>query len=246
MSIIIEELKDRWWKKVVENGLQGETVTINVKTLKPEQSIGNPIRKDYALLKGHEVMIQADLRGAYGHAFTDEPTDYTGSLTSIKDLPLASSRERALLVATVNATYNHLGLISGTRHCRDSGPEDCGKQMANDLAGRFPSDSKVVLIGYQPAIMHYVSRAFRNLRVTDMDSNNIGRVIEGIEVEPHTHNSDAIAWSGVVLSTGSTLVNGTLEGIVNSGRGKRLFFFGVTLAAAAYEFGFDRLCFEAL
>jgi hypothetical protein len=68
------------------------------------------MRTDYALLRGHEVMIQADLKGAYGQAFTDEPMDYSGSLASIQDLPLVSSRERALLVATVNATYGHLGL----------------------------------------------------------------------------------------------------------------------------------------
>jgi uncharacterized protein (DUF4213/DUF364 family) len=244
--MIVEELKDRWWKRVVEKGLQGETVTIHVKALKPEQAIGNPMRTDYALLKGHEVMIQADLKGAYGQAFTDEPMDYVGSLASIRDLLLVSSRERALLVATVNATYSHLGLITGTRHCRDSGPEECGKEMATELARMFPSVAKVVMIGYQPAIMHYVSKAFRDFRITDMDPSNIGKVIEGVEIESHAHNADAIAWSDLVLATGSTLVNRTLEDIVESGEGKKLVFFGVTLAAAAYEFGFDRLCFEAL
>ncbi len=244
--MIVEELRDRWWKRVVEKGLQGETVTIHVKALKPEQAIGHPMRTDYALLKGHEVMIQADLRESYGQAFTDEPMDYAGSLASIRDLNLGSSRERALVVATVNATYSHLGLITGTRHCRNSGPEECGKEIATDLARRFPSAAKVVMIGYQPAIMNYMSKAFRSFRITDMDPNNVGKVIGGIEIESHVHNADAIARSDLILATGSTLVNGTLEDIVDSSKGKKLVFFGVTLAAAAYEFGFDRLCFEAL
>lgn len=219
---------------------------MNVRSLKPKEAIGSPSRPGFALLKGHEVMIQAELRGAHGQAFTDEPREYSGSLTSVHNLPLVDAAEKALLVASVNATYSHLGLVKGIRHCRDSGPESCGIAMASALAGRHRSDSKVVMIGYQPAIAHHMSKAFVNFRVTDMDPLNIGRVVDGVTIEPHTNNEEAISWSDIVLITGSTLVNGTIDGIMRSCRGKSLVFFGVTLAAAAYEFGFDRLCFEAL
>lgn len=244
--MIIEELGDRWWRRVTASGLSEEIVRVSVRALKPKEAIGSPSRSGYALLKGHEVMIQAELRGAHGQAFTDEPTEYEGSLEAVHGLPLTSSKERALLVASANATYSHLGLISGTRHCRDSGPEDCGKAIAAELAGRFPPGARMVMLGYQPAIAHFMSKAFSSFRVTDMDPGNIGKVVEGMRIEPHTDNEEAIKWSDVVLSTGSTLVNGTMEDIIRAGNGKKVIFFGVTVAAAAYEFGFDRLCFEAL
>jgi len=40
------------------------------------------------------------------------------------------------------------------------------------------------------------------------------------------------------------MVNDTIDEIVSFSQGRKLIFYGATIAAAAYEFGFTRLCFE--
>ncbi|MEM3427716.1 MAG: DUF364 domain-containing protein [Nitrososphaerales archaeon] len=243
--MILEELKNRWWKRIMENNLEHEKITIRVRGLKPEEAIGRPARTDYPILKGREVMIQAEISGAYGQAFTDEPSNYEGSLISVYSLPLVSNKNRALLVAAINATYRYLGLVTHTRHCKDDGPEICGRKIAEHLATKLPPQTKIVMIGFQPAIAYYVSRRFRNFRVTDMDFDNIGRIKEGTLIESYMVNKEAILWGDVVLATGSTIVNGSIEEIVNWSKGKQLIFYGMTISAAAYEFTFNQLCYES-
>ena len=119
--MILEELKERWWKRVVEHNLASESTTIKVRGLKVEEAIGKPSRTDFSLLKGHEVMLQAEVRGAVGQAFTDEPSDYVGSLLSLNMMPLNTKKNRALLIAAINATYGYLDLATDTKHCRDNG-----------------------------------------------------------------------------------------------------------------------------
>jgi hypothetical protein len=244
--MILKELKERWWKRVVEHNLESEATIIKVRGLKPEEAIGRPSRTDYPLLKGHEVMLQAEVRGTFGQVFTDEPSDYVGSLSSLYKIPLNTKKNRALLVAVINATYGHLNLVIDTKHCRNEGPELCGKKVAIELASKLPLDSKIAIIGFQPAFAHHISRAFKNLRVTDMDPENIGRTKERILIEPYTMNREVIAWSNAVLATGSTLANNSIDDIIEWNKGKLLFFYGVTISAAAHEFNFKRLCFEAL
>jgi len=45
--MIIEELKRRWWKKVVKNDLENSEVTVKVRGLNPEEAIGKPAEKDF-------------------------------------------------------------------------------------------------------------------------------------------------------------------------------------------------------
>ncbi|GAI33155.1 unnamed protein product, partial [marine sediment metagenome] len=53
------------------------------RTLTPQEVIGKPERDDFPLLKGKEVMLQADFKGSLGQAFTDMPGNYSGSLREI-------------------------------------------------------------------------------------------------------------------------------------------------------------------
>lgn len=71
--MLVEELKERWWKRITESGLRGCKVVVSVRGLKPEEAIGRPLHGDYPILRGREVLIQAELEGAIGQAFTDEP-----------------------------------------------------------------------------------------------------------------------------------------------------------------------------
>jgi hypothetical protein len=242
--MMLEQLKGAWYDRVSSHGLEREKVTTNMRPLKPEEAIGHPMRDGYPLLQGREVMIQAELRGSVGHAFTDEPTEYHGPLAELSRLPLETNAARARLVAAINATYTLLGLISGTKHCKDSGPEMCAAKIADYLAEKHGSESRVVMIGFQPAIAYHMSKTFRNFRITDMDPNNLGKTTQGILVESHERDQNAIESADLVLATGSTLVNGSIDNVRDWAHAKPLYFFGVTIAAAAYEFALNRLCFE--
>lgn len=241
--MIIEKLKQRWWSRILANKLEGVEVKVEVRGLSPEEAIGKPLRADFPLFKGREVMIQAELGGALGQAFTDEPCCYKGSLKDVQRLELHSNKNRALFVATANATYRYLGLIKNTIHCKNDGPELCGKRITELLASLLPKRTRILMIGFQPAIVHHISKIFKEFRVTDMDPSNIGQKREGVLIESCENNAEAIEWSDVVLATGSTIVNGSIDEIVKLCEDKRLMFYGVTIASAAYEFGFERLCF---
>jgi hypothetical protein len=243
--VMLEDLKGAWYEEVLKHGLADERVIIHMRPLKPEEVIGKPTRAGYPLLRGKEVMIQADLRGALGQAFTDEPSEFAGRASDLRGLPLDTNASRALLVAAINVTYAYLGLIEGTRHCRDSGPEDCAIRITEYLAGRHDLDTKVLMIGFQPAIAHHLAKRFRLFRVTDMDSEAIGKLTVRGSVESHDRNMEAIEWSDIVIATGSALVNGSIDEIARRAEGKFLYFYGVTIAAAAYELGLNRLCYES-
>lgn len=241
----LEELRKRWWSKVIENNLESKKIFVEMKALKPEEAIGHPIGREYPLLKGREVMIQAEINGAIGQAFTDEPTTLEGTLEELSKLDIQKNSERALLVAGINATYRLLGLIKGTRHCKDDGPEQCAGKIS-DYLHQLHGGSRICMIGLQPAILHHLSERFHELRVTDMDEENIGREYHGVLIEPYTKNLEVIRWADIVLATGSALVNNTIEEIINSAHNKQLYFYGVTIAAFSYEFNLKRLCFSSL
>lgn len=238
------ELRERWWRRVVENRLESEEIIVKARALTPKEVIGTPVRKEYPLLKGKEVMIQAEIDGATGQAFTDEPTSFQGTLRDLYGLEITRNSERALLVAGINATYRLLGLVDGTRHCKDDGPEICATKISEVLYN-LHGDVKVCLIGFQPAILYALSRKFSNVRVTDMDNENVGRNYHGIIVESHLKNKEVIEWCDLILATGSTVVNNTLQDILKWASNKPAYFYGVTIAALAYEFNLRRLCFNS-
>jgi uncharacterized protein (DUF4213/DUF364 family) len=243
--LILEELRQKWYRRVLEHNLESNPVSIEMFPLKPTEAIGKPSRIGYPLIEGKEVIIQASLAGSIGHAFTDAPSEYTGTLSELRAMSLDTNIARARLVAAANATYRFLGLIGETRHCRDDGPELCAAKMALQLAQKHSSDSRVTIVGFQPAIAHYISEEFDHVRITDMNPTDIGKMINGITVESGEYNSAAIKSSDLVLATGSTLTNASIDDIIQCSSGKTLYFYGVTIAAAAYEFNLKRLCFEA-
>jgi hypothetical protein len=243
---MLEELRKRWRGRLAQHGLENEQVKVSTKPLKPVEAIGKPVRNDYALMRGREVLIEAELNASVGHAFTDEPSESKGSLLEFYSFPIDSNGARARLVATINATYRYLGLVNGTRHCRDHGPELCAAKIPEYLAEKHSSDNRILIIGFQPAIVQQMTQQFKNLRVTDNDVDNVDKMIQDVKIEPGTKNREIIESSDIVLATGSTLVNGSIDDIMSWSCGKTIYFYGVTIAAAAYEFKLKRLCFEPL
>ena len=61
--MILELLREKWWSRVLENNSQTENISIEINSLSSEEAIDKPERKNYPLLNGKEVMIQANIGG---------------------------------------------------------------------------------------------------------------------------------------------------------------------------------------
>ncbi|MHB8105077.1 MAG: hypothetical protein ACYDG5_06010, partial [Dehalococcoidales bacterium] len=128
---------------VRDNHLEDAAVRVTIGTLSVKQAIGRPIRQDYPLLQGKEVMIESQSLGSYGQAFTEVPKDFNGSLKDILGLNLNTNDNRAIFIATLNAVVSYLKMVTGTRHCHDEEPEECAQQIARYIL----NDSGKIKVG---------------------------------------------------------------------------------------------------
>ena len=246
---ILEQAKDEFQRIATDNHLGDEKVLVTVGVLSTKQAIGTPSRQDYALLEGKEVMIEAQFKGSFGQAFTDQPDGFTGHLNDVLNLNLITSQERAIFVATLNAVMAHLGMVTGLRHCRDEEPEECALQIAEYILNKF-GKAKVGLIGLQPAILEKLVKAFSsaNIRCVDLNSKNIGSYKYGAEIwDGRTDTPRLISWCDVLLVTSSTIVNDSFDDISKYALklGKPLIVFGVSGAGLSVLLGLERVCFSA-
>ena len=156
-------------------------------------------------------------------------------------------RNRAVVVAALNALAAKLGLIRHNIRCPHEESEPCGRELAGELKRRFPDARKVLLVGLQPGLLGALVEHYgcEGVRVTDLDSENIGREKHGVRVG----NGDAditheVRWCDLMLVTGSSVVNGTLDGLLKHSQNasKPLVFFGNTIAAVAAVADLDRVC----
>jgi uncharacterized protein (DUF4213/DUF364 family) len=245
---VIEELKEKLRELVTRHQLGDEAVKVTIGTLPAKQAIGSPQRQDFPLLQGREVMIEAQVLGSCGQAFTDKPKDFRGSLNDVLNLKLDTNDNRAVFIATLNAVTSYLKMATGTRHCHDEEPEECGRQIAIYLfsdAGKV----KIGLIGLQPAILENLVLTFGGDRVrcTDLNPNNIGLKKYGAEIwDGRTDTGRLIEWCDIVLVTASAINNNTFDDIRGkaNAQNKRLIIFGVTGAGPSALLGLERVCFR--
>lgn len=244
---LIEKLRDKFKKLIIENELSQDELTIKARGLSSEEAIGNPERDDFPLLEGKEVMIQAEYKGAYGQAFTDHPGNFRGNLAEILELDLTNNYYRALFIAALNAVLNELGIAEKTVHCRDEEPENCAQEVVDYLKKEHSFD-RIGIIGYQPAIVAKISSNFKQskIMVTDLNSKKIGKIKSGIKLLDAANNTETlIKESDLVLATGSSMVNGTIDEIKKlvEKYDKDYYFFGNTIAGSAVLLDLPRLCF---
>lgn len=221
--------------------LDESPIILKSRGLSPEEAIGNTVRKDYPILAGKEIMLQARFGEALGQAFTDAPADFSGTLAEILALDLENDpHSRGLLVATLNAVMRFTGDIDRTVHCRNNELEACAEACAAYIRGHF-HHPRITLAGYQPALTARLSQEF-SLRVLDMNPQFVGSIRSGITIEhgEKSYRNAVLEWPDLVLCTGSTLCNGTFVNFVDIGR--PVLFFGISGAAAARIFGLPRFC----
>jgi hypothetical protein len=245
---VLEEARDKLQAIIASQRLGDEPVQVTIGTLSARQAIGNPRRKDYALLEGKEVMIEARFRGSFGQAFTNQPHDFSGLLKDVLNLGL-KNHDRAIFVATLNTVTAHLGMVTGVRHCRDKEPEECATQIAKYILTNY-GRVKIGMVGYQPAILENLATTFGadNVRCTDLNPKNISSQKFGVEIrDGSSQNTELARWGDLLLVTSSTITNNTFDAIraEADSQGKRLINFGVTGAGVSALLGLERVCFQA-
>lgn len=233
--MLFAKLREALREQAVRHGFMEQPVSIQVRPMTPEEAIGRPDDTDYPIIKGRERILEASFETARGHAFSDELRNSTCTVEELVRRDPQTTRERADLIAALNAIYRHLGLCDKTVHCKDNEPRDCAPRLVT----RIDQGVKVLLVGLQPRILEFLSG--RNpLRVVDLDPDNIGTTKFAAAISGPASTPEGIAWCDVILATGSTIVNGTLPGFL--GTGKHLILYGVTISAAAEILGLDRYC----
>lgn len=233
-----DDLRTKFLEMAEKYNILNEQITIiYARTLSSKEAIGNPERKDFPLLKGKEVMIEATFKEAKGQAYTNMPGNFRGSIKDVISLSLSNNFQRAVFIASLNAVMRYFNTISNTIHCRDTAPEICAIQLVEYIKNRC-NNAKIAFIGFQPAMIYRLSQSF-SIRVVDLDNDNIGKNKLGVIIEGPEKTDEILSWSDIILATGSTSVNGTINKFLNK---KPIIFYGVTVAAIAKLYGYENYC----
>jgi hypothetical protein len=235
------DIKERFFNLIKEKNLMSSKVeVVSARTLTPQEVIGKPERDDFPLLKGKEVMLQADFKGNLGQAFTDMPGNYSGTLKEIFDMSLDNNFKRAVFIATLNAVLRYLNYISKTVHCKDKEPAECAAHLVDYIKERF-GQPRIAFIGMQPAMVEALAAQFE-IRVVDLDPDNVGQRRCGVLIEDVAYTKEILSWADLILATGTTVVNDTLTPLLIE---KLIIFYGVTIAGVAYLKRYEQYCFRA-
>jgi len=238
VNMFYDDLFKKFQQIVEKNGLLEEEILITGRTLSVEEAIGNPERKDYPIVKGKESLMEADFKGEKGQAFTDMSGDFKGTLKKVLNKKPQSNFDRAVLVSTMNAVLRYLEYVDKTIHCHNEDPELCSQELVKHIQNKF-GKPQIALIGLQPAMLEKLNQAFQ-VRVVDLDPDNIGQRKSGVMVEGAEKTAEVLDWCDIIVATGSTVVNATMTDYCNS---KPAIFFGTTGAAAAALMGLERWCY---
>ena len=234
---ILEQVRTRAIRIWEQAGLMDEEVEVTAAPLTVEEAIGRPEGHDFPIQKGKEKLMEARFGDARGQAFTDTYGNYRGKLSDIAALDLTEPKSQAVFVATLNAVMRSLGRTDCTVHCKDAGPAECSKVIAAQIRQRHGS-VKIGMAGYQPAMIKALSGEFE-LRVVDLDPDNIGQVRHGALIEGGEATGDMLRWADLLLVTGTTLANGSIDVFMTD---KPVIFYGTTIAGAASIMGWERFC----
>lgn len=219
-------------------------IIVNSRALKGEEAIGSPDRDDFPLLRGKEVLLQAEVPGGVGQAFTADPVAYHGRISSLLELSDDRPGNHALLVASLNALLKRHGQVEHTIHCINNEPEMCADYISRFVLEKH-GPCKIGIVGYQPAILEHCVRVFgtSNVRITDLSADVVGTNRFGIDImDGFSDTGKLAAFADVLLLTGTILANNTYSEVLGEVGEKPCYFFGTTCAALSYLNNQHRLC----
>jgi len=231
-------IKKEFAKIMRENGLETEEVVIYANPLSPEEAIGNPEDRDYPLITGVERLMQAEFKGSLGQAFTDRYDNFSARLADIVEMKLIDNFRRAIFISSLNAVMRHLGLITKSIHCKDEEPRECSYELVKHIERNY-GHPKIAFVGFQPRMVEALSPRFE-LKVTDMDKNNIGTEKFGAMIHGPEKTPEHLDWCDIVLVTGTTIVNDTIDQFRLS---KPVVFYGITISGVAKLLGLGHFCY---
>jgi len=243
---LMESVKTRTRILIKKHNLLDVNISILAKPLTPEEAIGTPGRRDFPIIEGKERVVEAQILGAKGHAYTDSPKEFIGTLRSVLGLDTSSNHNRAIFIASINAVLRYLDLAEGTVHCKDEEPEKCGAEIAKHVLDKW-GKVKIGLVGMNPAIAEALVETFDadNIKINDLNAQTIGKTKFGVEVwNGKTMTEELVKQSDVVLITGTTMVNNSFGGIYNylTKYGKDYLVYGVTCAGICNLMKLNRIC----
>ena len=180
---VLEAAKTKVKRIVDEQGWHDIGVSVSVKTLSPEEAIGNPKRRDFPIVEGKERVIEVEVMGCKAQAFTDSPREFSGTIGDVLALPLDTNGERAIFIGTLNAILKYRGRIEATLHCKDEEPEQCAHEITAYIRCKHGMIN-VGLIGLNPAIAESLVKTFgaEHVNITDLNYDNIGKTKYGVTV----------------------------------------------------------------
>lgn len=237
MNSTLETVRDKTlalWQKL---GIEDESITVKAGPLTVKEAIGEPAEKDFPIQQGKEKLMEAVFRGERGQAFTDNYGNYSGTLAEVASLPLTDNFQRAVFVSTLNAVSRSLGLAECTIHCKDAGPKRCAERVWAHIHENYDA-KRITIIGFQPALAEALNKE-TEVRLVDMDPDNVGQIKRGVLVEGPESTQDAIDWCDLLLVTGTTLANDSIGLFLTE---KPVLFYGTTISGAAALMGWDRFC----
>ncbi|MGC8602824.1 MAG: Rossmann-like domain-containing protein, partial [Desulfomonilaceae bacterium] len=198
---------------------------------------GDPEDQDYPLIKGRERMMEAKFKDCCGQAFTDMYGDFSGDMDAVLNMELKNNFRRAVFLASFNAVTRYLRIADKTIHCKDEAPPLCARELVTYIRGKF-GKPRIAMVGLQPRMVQSLSQQF-DLRVVDMDEDNIGQRKFGVKIGGPEETPENLSWCDLALVTGSALTNDTLKDLMGS---KETLVFGVTIAGPAACLGLNRFC----
>lgn len=236
MSILLNKFIKEMRKLISKHALGNEMVSVFARPLTPEEAIGSPAHDDYPLLKGKERIMQAVFQNVKGHAYSDHTGNFSGSLSQVFNLPMDSNFHRALFVATANAVLRKIGVIKKSCHCKDDDPVTCATYLKDTLSTFSPK--RIGMIGHQPRLLEEVFRNFE-VRICDRDPEKIDTIKSGVKVEDSGAYKEIVKWADLILATGTTLVNDTIDNFTGY---VPIIFYGITISGAAKLLNLNHFC----
>lgn len=223
---IYDILKKALEKQINSHNLADKPIDITCKALSAKQAIGTPDHDDYPIIKGKEVMVEADFLNAKGQSFTDDFENRAYRVKDLLSMDLFTNRKRASFIAGLNAVYRYLDMADKTIHCRDKEPVLCAEKLPDIIQ----KDSKVLLVGHQPRFLEKLA-SYCQVRAVDLDKDNIGKDFFSVTIEPEEQTEDGVNWCDMIFATGSTIVNNSISNFIDAD--KPVVFYGVTISAPA-------------
>jgi uncharacterized protein (DUF4213/DUF364 family) len=132
----------------------------------------------------------------------------------------------------------YLGLITKTVHCKNEEPKECSQELVKYIERNY-GHPQIAFVGFQPRMVEALSKKFE-LKVTDMDQNNINTEKFGVIIHSPEKTQEHLKWCDIALVTGSTIVNDTVGQFRIS---KPVVYYGITISGAAKLLGLNHFCY---